>query len=413
MNTGHFYVSGSLSYEDDGGDDGKKKKKKKKLSSSIAPFAKLLNTHKHLYSNDSIHNRIERNMAYQRRKSLLARRHLLAGLGESIQWDSTAESTLKIQAPILTILSVLRLCDEYEKNCSNSDSSSDDDDGDNASYYQKEGPIWKVIDLKGSHDHDHDHVIEWTRGNVDTVLLCGKTVISRKRLCQNKKNDVDESEKSSSSSSSSLFLEAVYTTLRDKRPQWDPACMSVTILEDNKNDDDNDDDEVGSALKPDWDIVEYKMQTPNAQTTFCLLRVGAYVNDDNSVSKSSNENNKATSGVLVSRSVIHDKSDAKNRVLPSGWLLKIIDSNNNSRNDDNVDDDNEFIEITYIAEVRSFIKIVSGSTRRVWYHMSFSNAFQGDSIRFDSTRLDSPKKCVYSFLLFVYSLLSAIYFYKK
>jgi hypothetical protein len=367
MNIGHFYVSGSLSYieyedNDVGNDDGKKiddatttassttkkkkkKKKKKKLSSSIAPFAKLLHTHKHLYSNDSIHNRIERNMAYQRRKSLLARRHLLAGLGESIQWDST--SALKIQAPLLTILSVLRLCDEYETN-SNSNSSSSDDDNNNdcdASYYQNQGPVWKVANSKGS--DEHAHVIEWAPGSVDTVLLCGKTVISRRKLCQNEADD-DESE---SSSSSSLFLEAVYTTLRDKRPQWDPACMSVTILEEN---DDEVDDE---AMKPEWDIVEYKMQTPNAQTKFCLLRVGAYVNDDNDVGKNSISNSKnrnkndTTSGVLASRSVIHDKSDAKNRVLPSGWLLKMIDSNN-TRNDDNDDDDKEFIEITYIAEVR-------------------------------------------------------------
>ena len=363
MNIGHFYVSGSLSYVDD--EDKKKKKKNKKLSSSIAPFAKLLNTHKHLYSNDSMHNRIERNMAYQRRKSLLARRHLLAGLGESLQWDS---SCLKIQAPILTILSVLRLCDEYESTNANSSSADDDDANGDASYYQEEGRVWKVVDLEGSLGHDHDHVIEWTPGNVDTVLLRGKTVISRKRLCQNKNDIVDESESEKSSSSSSLsasssFLEAVYTTLRDKRLQWDPACMSITLLEDNRNDDDDENDEVdddektkrggSSALKPDWDIVEYKMQTPNAQTKFCLLRVGAYVKDDNSVSNSNNRNNnnnKVTSGVLASRSVIHDKSDAKNRVLPSGWLLKMIDKNNNCHNDDNIDD--EFIEITYIAEVR-------------------------------------------------------------
>ena len=353
MNVGHFYVSGLLSYgpEDEWDyEDGKATSStaatgnKNQLGTDIAPFAKLLRTHQHLYSNESCHhNTTEREMAYQRRKSLLARRSLFDGLGASVHWDT---ASLKVQAPLLTILSVLRFCEEYENSMSSSSLLDGDGDGDGDGDRR---PAWKVIDLKGANYEQHK--IEWTPGQVNTVLLRGKTVISRK------KHDQDENNTNSSANTS--FLDTLYHTLSDKRPQWDPMCVSVTILE--KSDDDGDDDntdvqeEIGNngviAVTPEWDIREYELKTSTAQAKFCLLRAGSYVHYDNH-----EDGTKRRIGVLASRSVIHDKSEAMhdNRVLPSGWLFKMIDPDDtdNRNNTCDHDEDLEFIEITYIAEVR-------------------------------------------------------------
>lgn len=331
MNVGHFYVSGSSSYLTEYEDksfinsSSNNVSKEEKLPTNIAPFAKLLRTRAQFYSDDSIHNKRERAMAKQRRKSLLARRHLFSGLGEPINWDTT----LKVQAPLLTILSLLYLCDTYEES-SAGDNLEEDSDGDEDNIYgcasgnAYTGSPWKAIDLQASRDQTG----EWRKSDTDTYILRGKTVISRE-----KRNDA--------SSNDSSFLEAVVNVLRHHRPQWDPTCKVVNILE---KDHLEEKDDKGI----EWDIVEYVMKAKEAESKFCLLRAAAYM--DNEGGSICNNKTERKSAVLASRSVIHEKSDKtvmNNRVLPSGWVLKVIENDNN----DGKYKDHELIHITFVMEV--------------------------------------------------------------
>merc|ERR1711862_400669 len=224
--------------------------------------------------------------------------------------------------------------------------------------------LWKRVALCDSHLIEWAHGDSW--GHENTVLLRGKTVIRRR--CSN---------------SGPSFIESVYKILCDKRHEWDPACISVQSLEEGDAEFNSDSmaDAINSemkrtALEVKYDIVEYNMHTAIAETKFCLLRAGAFIQDHEDIidetkkkeegDKSKlNKSKKITSAVFASRSVIHEKSDARNRVLPSGWLLKSIvasdpsdnDGNNGGeeektvKGDDTAGGDYEAIEITYISEL--------------------------------------------------------------
>ncbi len=282
MNVGYFYVSGIS--------DGRSNAKK--LSSKVAPFAKLL---QHRIANTSSLPDDLVTMAHQRRTALLARQHLLAGIGEAIVWDPLLEA----QAPILTILSALRLRDEY----------------------QKTKHRWRCLQTC---QDPHQEPIWWVHGNTlghdNTMLFYTKTTISRT--------------KQSTADGGSSFLEDVYGTLCRDRSIWDPFTMSVRVLEQQTN---SNTDENGVY----WDVAEYEMKaSEEAHTTFCLLKAGSYIGVDGNV----NKDGVPTCGVVASRSVRHKESIATNRVLPSGFLLKTLESGNAER---------EFLEITYVSEVRT------------------------------------------------------------
>jgi hypothetical protein len=375
MNFGYFYVSGVSTDENDNCN------KYKKLSTSVAPFARLLESRKDLSTEGStntsrstsshqVHRPTNETtettiaMAHKRKNAMLARRNLLAGMGKPVTWDSS----LEVQAPLLTILSLLRLCNEYEKTSAASATAAATEEN------EIEGPSWKAVhtDHEGgnpSPSHSHPR-IEWTYGDFwghhNTVLICGKTVISRR-----KPHTTD----SSSSSHQSTFLQDVYGTLCGERSKWDPFCLSVKVLEQKKiNDEDDGDDMV--AIKADdddedvvfWDVAEYEMKASNAHAMFCLLRAGSYIGEDGSVMATgldesrnsyivSNNNNNTipARGVLASRSVRHEGSSANTCVLPSGFLLESQAGGRGSGGVDDDDDANnhEYLEITYVSEVRT------------------------------------------------------------
>jgi hypothetical protein len=152
---------------------------------------------------------------------------------------------------------------------------------------------------------------------------------------------ISREKRNDASSNDSSFLEAVVNVLRHHRPQWDPTCKVVNILE---KDHLEEKDDKGI----EWDIVEYVMKAKEAESKFCLLRAAAYM--DNEGGSICNNKTERKSAVLASRSVIHEKSDKtvmNNRVLPSGWVLKVIENDNN----DGKYKDHELIHITFVMEV--------------------------------------------------------------
>ena len=331
MNFGYFYVSGISQPTND---------PNKRLSTSVAPFARLLRSRSaralQLTSSpmEAQHGVAgEREiiaMAHQRRAALLARRHLLGSIGEPCQWDSS----LQVQAPILTILSVLRLCDEYRKSNNFATPSGGINSGENE---DEDHFAWKPIHTDGQDGSQEP--VWWTYGDSwghhNTVVIHSKTIISRRKLITR---------------NGSTFLQDFYRTLCGDRSKWDPFTLSVHVLEQKSV------DEVGNAMGlVYWDVAEYEMKaSETAHTSFCLLRAGSYIGADGSLLHGNgNDDAIPTSGVLASRSVRHEGSSSTNRVLPSGFILKsIAGSDYGFHNDVHNDDENDFLEITYVAEVR-------------------------------------------------------------
>jgi len=337
MNFGYFYVSGDLH-----------EKNKHSSPLSRAPFAGLLEEQRKSKvsklsntsnSNSNNSDDVAARMAHKRRTALLARRQLLAGLGNPIPWDSS----LEVQAPIMTILWVLRLCDEYEK------SSNDNDDG-GAIIDSSCSSCWTrishgEIDQPTSQTNTFHSPIdcEWAYGNPlghhNTFVLRSNTVIFRKKGI-----------------SKNSFLQDVYRTLTGMRCRWDPFCMSVTVLE--EKDDNYDIDSVDKEDEDSvyWDVAEYHMKASSADAKLCLLRAAAYINDDGSIVGHSNRGDSfdttSSIGVVASRSVRHVKSNTESRVLPSGLLLKTIEQQQHNT----ADEDDEYLQITYMAEVRCLNK---------------------------------------------------------
>jgi len=324
MNFGYFYVSGISQATND---------PNKTLSTSVAPFARLLRSRsaralRLASSSMEVQHGVggEREitaMAHRRRAALLARRHLLGSIGEPCQWDSS----LQVQAPILTILSVLRLCDEYRKS-NNFVTSGGINSGENEDEYQF---AWKPIHTDGQDGNQEP--VWWTYGDSwghhNTVVIHSKTIISRRKL---------------SISRGSTCLQDIYRTLCGDRSKWDPFTLSVNVLEQKSV------DEVGKDMGlVYWDVAEYEMKaSETAHTSFCLLRAGSYVGADGSLLHGNgNDDAIPTCGVLASRSVKHERSSSTNRVLPSGFLLKAIAGSDCGFHND---DENEFLEITYVAE---------------------------------------------------------------
>mmetsp|Transcript_23371 Transcript_23371/g.55321 ORF Transcript_23371/g.55321 Transcript_23371/m.55321 type:complete len:781 (-) Transcript_23371:590-2932(-) len=370
MNFGYFYVSGaSLNADDemDGtaatGAGGRRRrlprKRKAKHSTRIAPFARLLGEtgsfSRSFVRRLSVVCADATAMAYKRKDAMMARRHLLSGLGEPILW----QPYLRVQAPLLTILSVMRLCDEYEQ-CS---ASSSDSASLSVESGEVKGPAWMAID--GSiHALDGEAIevqlsnsdigsntappvrIEWTPGDVwghpNTVLLRGKTVISRTKPSG-----------SSVRGNSSRFLQDVYNSLWNRRSEWDPSLLCVHVLDRKEvRAEPCGDDGCGDGTIPDeessvyWDVAEYHNEHSDHQARFCLLRAGSYFGADGTILPGIPSSGDAgpTSAVMASRSVRHEASSSANRVLPSGWLLRGL-------RDDNDDDGSEKLEITYVSEM--------------------------------------------------------------
>ena len=349
MNFGYFYVSGVTSDEINNSD-----MNCKKICTSVAPFARLLESQRRNRSTSTETTETTIAMAHKRRNALLARCNLLAGMGKPVTWDSS----LEVQAPLLTILALLQLCNEYEQSSdATTATATATATATTGEENETEGPCWKTVRTEGENlqlFHSPPR-IEWTYGDFwghhNTVLICGKTVISRRKRSTNNIND---------SSHRSTFLQDVYGTLCGDRSRWDPLCLSVKVLE-KKNEDDN-------AAKADdednvfWDVAEYEMRASNTRAMFCLLRAGSYIGEDGGVlatrlderrnsyivSNTNKNNTIPARGVLASRSVCHEGSSANTYILPSGFLLKICGCCDNNDNEN----EHEYLEITYVSEVR-------------------------------------------------------------
>jgi hypothetical protein len=362
MNFGYFYVSGVTSDEIDNSDLNHKKN-----CTSVAPFARLLESRMRNRSTSTETTETTIDMAHKRRNALLARRNLLAGMGKPVAWDSS----LEVQAPLLTIMALLQLCNEYEQSSDATSTSTSTPGEEN----ETEGPCWKTVRAEGENSqlfHSPPH-IEWTYGDFwghhNTVLICGKTVISRRKLSTSDIND---------GSNRSTFLQDVYRTLYSERSKWDPLCLSVKVLE-KKNEDDNaatvdDEDTVF------WDVAEYEMRASNAHAMFCLLRAGSYIGEDGGVlatrldehsnsyivsNTNKSKNIIPARGVLASRSVCHERSSANTYILPSGFLLKSCGCSDKNDNEN----EHEYLEITYVSEVR----IVEQETHKERKHVCTKN----------------------------------------
>ena len=342
INFGYFYVSGMISATTNTNNNtNTNTNTNKRLSTSVAPFAGLIPSKSSTKRTSQLlqqlcreqQNRVSGQdeitaMAHQRRAHMLARRFLLAGIGEPILWDPL----LEVQAPILTILSVLRLNNEYQKSIRSSVSSSDET-------YNTNGPSsssWNPI-----RDGDQEEPVWWSYGNSwgnhNTLLIFHKRIISRKK---------SSSSSSSSSRNNTTLLQDCYRTLCSNRARWDPFTLNVRVLEQtNKIDTEQTDSKHQNSVF--WDVADYEMKaSETAHTTFCLLRAGSYIGADGSLNSNDERTTIPTSGVLASRSVRHEGSFSTNRVLPSGFLLKALDLKDGSN------EENEFLEINYVAEVR-------------------------------------------------------------
>jgi acyl-CoA hydrolase len=222
-----------------------------------------------------------------RRRLLLARRQLLEGFGDPVEWHPSLHGL----APLLTIKSVLRLARHNDH-----------------SVYWRELPTT-------SQTNNIVTSVEWTPGESwgrsDTFVLRVKGVLSFPL-----KSDPAQS------------LIAVIQTLKTKRPQWDMFCNGIAILESCEQ---AEGDGAGlSNAAPtqkgiQWDVVQHLARTPSifvkaCEETgtrpervipFCYLRTWKVDPAEGTA-------------ILAAQSVLHAKAKttpSMARVKPSGWFI--------------------------------------------------------------------------------------------
>lgn len=280
MNVGYFYVSGSSV--------GNKNDR---------PFARPADSRSSISSENRHKAQAD---AEWRRRLLVARGQLLAGLGEPVEWHPALHES----APRLTIMSVLRLVHHNDPAVKWNDLFDPE---------HKSGIV--NTPLTFSEKKPESRSIEWTSGEgwgrSNTFVLRAKGLLSQ-----------------GSSITSVLY------TLRSKRPQWDKHCVDITTLEDQKGSliqtakNKGDTQESNTLPELQWDVVQHLARAPDLAVAtrclcsprtrsipativpLCLLRAWRVDSGD--------------TAVLASRSVKHTSAakESSASVHPSGWFLR-------------------------------------------------------------------------------------------
>jgi acyl-CoA hydrolase len=221
-----------------------------------------------------------------RRRLLFARRQLLEGFGDPVEWHPSLHNL----APLLTIKSVLRLARHNDHSV-----------------------YWRMLPTT-SQTNSIVTAVEWTPGEAwgrsDTFVLRVKGVLS----LPNKSDPAQ-------------LLVAVIQTLKSKRPQWDMFCNGIEILESCEQAED--DGVLSNAASTQegiqWDVVQHLARTPpifvdaceetgtrpERVIPFCYLRTWKVDPAEGTA-------------ILAAQSVQHakaKKTPSMARVKPSGWFI--------------------------------------------------------------------------------------------
>jgi len=294
MNVGFFYISGSGTTTD-------------------IPFSSCKNLRHSVISKEML-GKTQHDAAW-RRRLLLARQQLLGGIGEVVEWHPTLHDL----APILTILSVLRLV-RHNDSC----------------------VYWRELDIDRRKDIGVVTTIEWTPGEAwgrsDTFSLRAKGVVKR----------------------GSPSLASVLQTLKTKRPEWDTLCMRIDVLEEQ-----SEKERDPSLSQVHWDVVQHMVQTSVSENSDVSTEI---VVVPISYLRAWTLDPAEGTAVIASQSVLHPKADkgAMTNVRPSGWFANELEGGG--------------VELTYILEAnfvslrrifagRSDIQIVEDMGRNVnaWF----------------------------------------------
>lgn len=292
MNTGYFYVSGV--------EFGTIKKKKEEEKHRLCPFANNSSSSSTTRNNAQfLDERIQAD-AIWRRRQLLARRNLLGGVGETVEWHPA----LHDEAPLLTILAVLRLVHDLSvewKPLHSSSSSTTTYDNKSSSLRRRSSSMNHSITTTKNKPRATNVEIKYTTGEAlgrkNTFILRGKSVIQN------------------------MTVKALFKLIKDERPQWDEICKRIDPIE--RQTDISADDNI------QWDVVQHVaitptmamlsrylcycccnggMMLPETTVPLCLLR--AWRTEESNT-------------ILATRSVRHPKAakGSMTEVLPSGWFL--------------------------------------------------------------------------------------------
>jgi hypothetical protein len=274
MNVGYFYVSGTAIGT---GTD-------IPFGSSNGRFQRSRSSEAELQQ-----QKTQGDAAEWRRRLLFARRQLLEGFGEPVEWHPSFHNL----APLLTIKSVLRLARHNDHSV-----------------------YWRTLPATPTSETSNVvTAVEWTSGEAwgrsDTFVLRVKGIIS----LSNEKNPAQ-----------SLF--AVIQTLKSKRPLWDKFCNGIEILEScepAEGDGVLSTDESSTKDSIQWDVCSHLARTPpifvdaceetgirpERVVPFCYLRAWKVDPSEGTA-------------ILAAQSVQHARAKtapSMARVKPSGWFI--------------------------------------------------------------------------------------------
>jgi len=310
MNVGYFYVSGV-----------------EVRTGTDKPFATSLDFCS--TASKDVRGRIKADATW-RRRLLLARRRLLGGVGNAVEWHPS----LQEEGPLLTILAVLRLVYHEDREIQwkplntgllESRNTPEVDTKKLASSFKQSGA--------GPIDSFH---LEWTSG--EAFGRENTFVLRAKRILLN------------------TTVPALFDAIKNRRPEWDELCSSIALIEEDQNTPEYLDNNSGlseeDGVAPTtihWDIVEHNAITPqNAMTLgyFCCIKTRSIprrrVNLCLFRAWKLDENDSGTA-VLASQSVRHVDAvkDSLTEVLPSGWFLRPINDH---------DGNTSGVALTYVVE---------------------------------------------------------------
>ena len=287
-----------------------------------------------------------------RRRLLLARRRLLGGTGEAVEWHSS----LQDEAPLLTILAVLRLVHKedpavkWKELCSN-------DESHRFPTKSIAGRASIIGAGRTNKTNISNFILEVTPGEPlgrkNTFILRGRAVILN------------------------TTVSTLFDMVKDERTQWDELCNSIKIIEEKQTGKGENEEEVN------WDIVEHEALTPQAalamgyifcwktlsrpkkHVPLCLIRTWQTSENDGTA-------------VFASQSVHHPDAakGTLTQVLPSGWFFSSFQ--------DAVSGKTVGVSLTYVVEHdlvhlrrlapmlkdKIIIKTMASSTERWFYNLA-------------------------------------------
>ena len=288
MNVGYFYISGYTR--------GKKLDKPFGATESFGCSA----------LGKGIQGRITAD-ANWRRRLLLARRRLLGGTGEAVEWHSSLQDA----APLLTILAVLRLV--HSEDPTVKWKALHFNDGNQKPRTRSIiGRASIIVAGRASKTNLSNFVLEVTPGEPlgrkNTFILRGRAVILNTEV-------------------STLF-----DMVKNKRTQWDELCNSIKIIEEQQNGKAENEEDDDTNTKFNWDIVEYEALTPQTALAmgyiFCwktLSRPKKHI--PLCLIRSWQMDKNEGTAVFASQSVHHPDvaKGSLTQVLPSGWFLSPVE----------------------------------------------------------------------------------------